>query len=523
MPISSPDQPWWRRPSWWLAAAAAAHQADGLWQLRKTLAWADQPPALGTSAAEPEGLRFHIVLPVLREQGHIADALDWFVPLLGGFPGSTLTVVTTAREEREREHLVDSLTGLRAGQITGQRFPQLTDTEVTELAKAATASTAGVLPRHHAVRILRASPLTSQIVGQELRTRPAGPVPVRHVHYEGTGRKAAQVNAAVERITAAGEGDYIAVYDIDSRPDALLLGRTAAFIGQHLAADGHWPHVVQQSARFTTQQVAERWWDRNLCQGAARLQTLWTLRREIPALRRYSASARRAPQTPAVDTLRRGLAQTVGHGLLVRVDTFRKVGGLPTFTVLDDVPFGYRLTIEGIPVDSLPHTYTVAAPEQVGELLAQGSRWFQNYLDYPACFTQWRGEGEGVHRHAAALAVAVFRGGTWMLATPVTAACLALTLLPRTAPATRVTAATALWLGVVAPVRMLGVAESGRAPGAVETVRQCGQTLAAYLLKSAGPALAIGQWAACGTRQGVLSPKSNHRAAMSAPAGRNAL
>lgn len=509
MSISS-DRPWWRSPAWWVAAAAVTHQADGLRQLRRTLAWVDQPTAPGSPALTEAAVRFHVVLPVLREQEHIADALHWFVALLSGFPGSTLTVVTTAREELEREHLIGSLTGLRAAHITGQRFPQLTETEIAELTREAGAS---VLPQQSAMRVLRARASTPEVVESELTAYRGAEIAVRHVHYEGEGRKAAQVNAAVEQIAPAGEGDYLAVYDVDSRPSELLLARTAAFIGQRVQAEGRWPAVIQQSARFATQGTADGWWDRSVCRGAARLQTLWTLRREIPAFRRYGASTRRPSQGPVVDTLRQGLAQTVGHGLLVRVDTFRMVGGLPTFTVLDDLPFGYRLTIEGIAVDSLPYTYTVAAPEQVEELIAQGGRWFQNYLDYPACYTHWKAEGKGAHRHLAAQAVGAFRGSTWALATPVTAVCLGLALSPRVAPAVRVTAAASLWLGVVAPVRLLGRAESGRALGATETVRHCGETLAAYLLKSAGPALAIGQWAARGSRRTALSPKSNRRSA----------
>jgi hypothetical protein len=68
----------------------------------------------------------------------------------------------------------------------------------------------------------------------------------------------------------------------------------------------------------------------------------------------------------------RGVAQPVGRGLFVRLDVFRGLGGLPTFSVLDDVPFGYRLTIEEIPVDCVPFTAIADAPEDARMLLAQG-------------------------------------------------------------------------------------------------------------------------------------------------------
>ncbi|KJK56028.1 hypothetical protein UK12_25145 [Saccharothrix sp. ST-888] len=329
---------------------------------------------------------------------------------------------------------------------------------------------------------------------------------VRHVHYEGDGRKAAQVNAAVDQLAAHSAEEYIAVYDVDSRPSREFLLRTAEFLARRRAEDGELPRVVQQSARFTTQGAAGTWWERSLCRGAARAQTLWTVRREIPNLRRYATVTRSGPG-------RRGLAQTVGHGLLVRADVFREMGGLPTFTVLDDVAFGYRLTLSGIPVDSLPFTTTVPAAEYLPELLAQSERWFQSYLDYQQCAARWHAQDHGSRLdHAAALAIGAYRGLAWLLVTPATATCLALALGPRTRLPVRATAAAALWTATVAPVRLLAQAE-GRPLTVRETVTQSVETLAGLLLKSIGPMTALGRWAVTGTRHSALAPKSNRRTA----------
>ncbi|MFB7472571.1 glycosyltransferase family 2 protein [Kitasatospora sp. NPDC056184] len=492
-------KPLWRRPSWWIAAAVAARNVNGLRQVRQTLAHVDRP----AQAVSVEPMVLHVVIPVLREQQHISGALAWFVPLLRDFPGSTLTLVSTAREERERAHLVGRLAGATADDLTVQRFPQLTSEELTALAEALAKTGGRVLTLATAAEALSAFPTTADVIASGI----AGlrePV-VRHVHYEGDGRKAAQVNAAVEQLAADSAEEYVAVYDVDSRPSLELLQRTAEFLAYRRAEDGELPRVVQQSARFAAQGAADTWWERALCRGAARAQTLWTLRREIPNLRGYAESAHRT--RPGL----RGLAQTVGHGLLVRTDVFRQVGGLPTFTILDDVAFGYRLTLDGIPVDSLPFTTTVSAAEYLPELLSQSDRWFQNYLDYPQCAARWHAQGHGSRLdHAAALAIGTYRGMAWLLVSPATAACLALVLGPRTRPPVRAAATAALWTATVAPVCQFAKAE-GRPLTVRETAVQSAETLAGLLLKSIGPMTALGRWAATGTRHSALAPKSNRR------------
>lgn len=502
-------KPLWRSASWWIAAAVAARNLAGLRQVRRTLAWADRAaePQAGRRALKPMVL--HVVIPVLREQQQIAGTLAWFIPLLRGQPRSMLTLVSTAREEHERQILAAQLAGATASGLTVERFPQLTDDELAALSEALATSGESSLTGAVALKVLSAFPTTADVITAELARLPrSGPV-VRHVHYQGEGRKAAQVNAAVaELVTVEADQEYIAIYDVDSRPSHELLGQTADFVARHRASAGEVPQVVQQSARFATQGAAGTWWERRLCRGAARVQTLWTLRREIPNLRRYARAARRPHTSFGLP----GLAQTVGHGLLIRADVFREVGGLPTFTVLDDAAFGYRLTLDRVPVDSLPFTTTVPAAEYVSELVAQGERWFQNYLDYPNSAAHWHAEGHGSrHDHATAVATGSFRGMAWLLASPAAAVCLTLVLAPRTRLPTRAAAATALWAATVAPVRALAAAE-GQKLTARQTAVQSVETLAGLLLTSTGPLRALGRRVVTGSRHTELAPKSNRRA-----------
>jgi len=510
---------WWCDPWLWTAAAAAGRHAVGVWRLRQTMAYLSRRP----SAIEPVDTAVavgvaampvvHMVIPVLWEQAHVGAALRWFAELARDVPGATVTIVTTDRENREREHLIDAVTRCPMRRVTARRFPHLGAAELRDLTEAPRAGSGDTLAGEVVRSVLSRRRLTCEVVADLLHDAELADAPIRHVHYPGMGRKAAQVNYAVGLLDAR-DGDYVAVYDVDSRPDLTVLRRTLAEIAARQSADGHLPPVVQQSARFDTAGAAVQAWQRHLCRGAARLQTLWTLRREIPSFRRYATATSRPTGLRALDAARRGLAQTVGHGLLIRIDVFRQVGGLPEYTVLDDLPFGYQLTAAGVPVHPAPMTLVAPAPEHVADLVATHRRWFRNYLDYPACAHVGSRAGRGSPvEHAVALGVAGYRAATWLLASPVTAACTVAVVRRTGAPAARAVAAVALWLGCVTPVRMLAATSPDR-PSLGEQAREAAEVYAAYLLKSIGPIAALADTvmvAASPASRLTLSPKTHHR------------
>ena len=510
----------WRNPLWWVVAATAARHAAGVWQLRRTLAYLDTrlvEPVVAPARPSRDPVNLHMIIPVLWEQQHVDSALHWFADLLAQLPGSTLTVVSSSREDRERSVLLEQLTADPARPVTASRFPHLDDTILKQLQQA---QQAGVLTRPAATAVLQQMPSTGEVVAAVLGGGGLDTTRIRHVHYDGLGRKAAQVNAAVAQLTGAGDRDFVAVYDVDSRPDLVLLQRTITFITHRAAVDGQLPCVVQQSARFVTAGTADRGWQRAVCRGGARLQTLWTLSREIPSFRRYAQVTRQ--DRPVLGVLRRGLAQTVGHGLLIRRDILRRTGGLPEFTTLDDLPFGFRLTVDDIPVDVVPALATAAAPEHPRDLIGQQRRWFANYLDYPACAAAARTVQAGTPAgRAGALTVATYRGAAWALASAATVACTAAVVMPRTPTSVRAVAAAALWLGCVTPTRMLTAYDrrtggARQAPaGLLAQAAACGEVYAAYVLRSVGPLAALAT--AVRRRPAVLAPKTHRRAAPEDP------
>ena len=449
----------WTRLLGAATVAVAGRQVVGMLNLRSTLSWLGEGP---TSAAVvdtvPREAAFpvHFVVPVLHEQAHVVAMMTWFSALLQQLPGSTLTVVTSERETTER--------ALRRRTVPGA---------------GGAATTSDVV--------------AGAVVGGSVHPR------VRHVHYRGTGRKAAQVNFAARGLDRSG---YVAVYDVDSRPSVDLLRTTLDTAGSCRDQTGELPPVIQQSARFVVAGAHPAAWQRFVCRGAARLQTLWTLRREIPSFRRYCAATGIGAARPGV--VRRGLAQTVGHGLLVRADVLAGIGGFPTYTVLDDFPLGYRLSVLGVNVVPVAVTTQVPAAGSVAELIAQGRRWFHNYLDYPLCARRARSEGVGDSwSRASALGVGLYRGATWLLRST-GAAAVAVIVAPG------VNRTTALLTGVVAPIRMLARADARPLPVS-RLLIESSELLAANLISSAGPALAVVERMVSGQPGAGISPKAGAR------------
>lgn len=519
---------WTRAAAWCLAGGLAGRHAVGLWHLHRTLRYLRVGSALAGvgSTAPVDGAGplperrvpcLHVVLPVLAEQGHVEAALEWFASLLDRSPVATITIVTTAREERERDALVRVLVNGWPSSA-GHQLVQFGEDQVRAL-RQVRVSAGGQRAAVAAVRTALASvPLTAQVVDECLAGSRYRDLPIRRVHYGGNGRKAAQVNFAVSTLDAE-LSDYVVVYDVDSRPTREQIEDTVRFMAARAHLDAEPVSVVQQPARFVTAGVSTRWWERELCHGAALLQTLWTLRREVPAVRRSTTAIRRGNGRAAVDAVRRALGITVGHGLLVRRDVYAAAGGLPEYTTLDDLPFGYRLTVMGVPVDVAPVLAAVPAPETVAELVATHRRWFGSYLEYPRCAAVARVDrcGTPVGR-TVALVTGGYRGLTWLVTSPVTAAALVLVVAPKVRPALRLLAAGGLGVGVVAPAWVLAGFE-GRPSTVRGVAADSGRLLLGYLVKSAGPVETLARAAtaaALGARRDeTFSPKTHRRTAPS--------
>jgi len=472
-----------RAAAWAAALALVARHGAGAWQLAGTLSW------LARRAGEPQPAHgrlppVHVVIPVLREQGQVRPALDWWRTVLPLFPGMSLTLVSTAREDHDRALLARAACH---GPLTSSRLPQLAECEL-DLLRAARQH--GRLTEAAASAILGQAPSTGDVIDRELASTSGERI--SHIAYPGLGCKAAQVNHAVLSLPHEG---YLAVYDIDSRP--ALEELTAAY-----ACLADQPPVVQVHALFRAGGGECSRADRVLARGAAVLQSIWTLRREVPYARRHQHFTGRPG---ALAAWRAGLSQPVGHGLYLRHDVHAATGGFPEDSVLDDVPAGVALTLAGIPVLSVPALATVPAPESAAEIIAQHRRWYWSYLDYPVVLRDAarRQAGTPARRRLVA-AVALYRGTAWLAAGPVTLLAVLAAIAPRSRPALRATALVGLTLATAVPAAATARVRDGRLSAAAVS-QDSGALLAAYLMRSAGPWLAVAD-AARGRRPGTGAP-----------------
>ena len=194
---------------------------------------------------------------------------------------------------------------------------------------------------------------------------------VRHHHVaDPCAGMAEQINAAAaaefDRLAATGVEParvWVGIYNADSRPHPDTLTALAALAA--LAVTEPDARVVQQSALFTANLRARPGLGGVFCDGAALLQSRWTLAREIPRLRAQARQARRSrARWPRV-------AHCVGHGLFVRGDTWRMLGGLPTATMNEDLALGYQLSAAQVPDDPLPLIEYAEAPDTASAVVRQ--------------------------------------------------------------------------------------------------------------------------------------------------------
>ncbi len=460
-----------RAVSWTAVLCVAGRHAAGNWQLARTLAWLARR---GRDPADGEAPHVHVVMPVLREQRHVNDALDWWREILPLFPGMTLTIVSTAREERERD--AASVTATQ-GQRPQKELPARGRPTYPMIASRAWHR--GLVTPGSCATSADSSmaPLTREVVEQALRS--ADQPRIRHITYPGQARKAGQVNYAGRTLPATG---YLAVYDVDSRPGVEVIRRTRAELTGPAAPPVAQHHALHRAAAGQTGVAAA------LVRGSAELQTIWTLRREIPYARRYQ---KWAGQRGLPAWLRGGLPQPVGHGLYVRQDALAAIGGLPEATVLDDVPAGIPLALAGLRTMSIPHLTEVPAPETVSEVVAQHRRWFCSYLDYPAILQAAARAGLGQPAQRRVLGfIAAYRGTAWLAATPLTAATVAAAISPGSSPGLRSAAWAALALAAVLPAGLTAALNGDRIL-CFRTATISADLLAAYMLRSAGPWLAV--------------------------------
>lgn len=474
---------------WTGVAAVAMRGVSGSRHVLTSLAWLtrSQPPPPMVAGG---GQHLVLIVPLLREQRLITSIATCMTRLAAWWGSASVVLVTTEREHADHQaactRLPDLALALSCGRPTGSFAGVLPQDRLDGLAVHAGQPAARCLK---AVRAEFGALESTPAIAAQLAARSDWPVPVRHCHLpDPRGTMADQVNHAaaseLDRLTRAGINPaqvWLAVYNADSEPSPATLPALAGLLDAHPDAQ-----IVQQPAVFTRSLGAGLAAD-----GAALLQSRWTLAREIPRLRRQAAHAR---ATSARGRLVPPLAHCVGHGLFIRADVFARLGGLPTATMNEDLAFGFLACAAGVPIDPLPVLELADSPVTVAGVIRQARQWFWSYPQYPAAAQLAAAVGLGTRWTRIMLtAQGLARGVLWLGLSPAIALAA---ILPVTARHKKTAAVAAA--GALAAYYGVPFAALARYLHRTGTAARCGPRelaggLIACLTSSLGPWWCLGQ------------------------------
>lgn len=297
-----------------------------------------------------------VLLPMLREQSVIAEAVAAFAALEYPPDRAAIVIITTAREDAQRQRQRVRLLQLAARpkltpDLLRGVFPAGRCREVAEQVNVtAPARRSAVL-----AELFDAEPTTAHIAAS-LAAESPGPLAVHHAHQPAvSGRKAGQLNFALDQLEdllaplgwtqAAIEDTFIAVYDADAVPDVRTLQAFASAAERHRARTGSYPALIQQQ-RLPL--LARRPFPPGPVGLLLTEEWIYQLRRslgiELARLRLHQwLAAERLPRF--VKALGRPMIYGVGCGLAVHLPAIGRIGGFPE--PMEDLGTGHRLSLLG--------------------------------------------------------------------------------------------------------------------------------------------------------------------------------
>lgn len=212
------------------------------------------------------------------------------------------------------------------------------------------------------------------------------------------GGKAGQVNTVIAKLLQSSrqhEDFFVAIYDVDSRPDMRIFTQVCCGVERVYQQPSMYFGNLQKISPF--QQVG------------AILQTRWELCHNLPSIRGHH------PTRPITR-----LPACTGHGLFIRGDVFDQVGILSTESETEDIEFGYRLAWHGILPSPVAVVDLVDYALTAKDSIVQTARWFAGELRLPEYKRSWsnRWRHEGVPTRTAFLK-RYYLTSRWALGVPV--------------------------------------------------------------------------------------------------------
>lgn len=192
-----------------------------------------------------------------------------------------------------------------------------------------------------------------------------------HVHYPfAPASKAAQINWAIRQHSNSAvqnpKARLIGIYDVDARPPL----NTVAALLEEVPTSGQWPELLQQLTVYYS------------AAGRTPYSTLWG---QIAALWQTRFSYLVEALVLSLKGRSRGgvLRWMIGNGLFIRGDVFEQMDGFSSEHPIEDIEFGFRVSLAGLPIVVLPIFLESGNPASFFEDVRQKSRWFSGLWHYP--------------------------------------------------------------------------------------------------------------------------------------------
>jgi len=270
---------------------------------------------------EKTKIKFHILIPVLREQKIVIETIKHFLKIKGNY---CLYLITTEKEIFEKKN--------------NNRIPKK----------------------------YKKLPTTKEIIENHLKQNPQLLKKIKIIHYPQTvGDMAHQLNYVLKKLNnVADKNDFVIVYNADSRVKPNILQKYLNIIRSEKQCN-----VVLQSALFLSNYNKLS----NFLKSIALLQTRWTLAHEIP----------RVLKTNGKLGFTEG-AHVVGHGLCIKYCFIKKIGGFPQDFLNEDLPLGYFIRLNGAKINLLHDLENADTPTTTNNMFNMYRTWFYGVMYYPS-------------------------------------------------------------------------------------------------------------------------------------------
>jgi cellulose synthase/poly-beta-1,6-N-acetylglucosamine synthase-like glycosyltransferase len=220
--------------------------------------------------------------------------------------------------------------------------------------------------------------------------------------------RAVQINYAVDHALAgpAADAEILGFYDVDSRPHPATLHWVAWHHVRGIRCQQQVLHYLDAANDLAARNAPP------LCVANAVYQGSWSLTKEWPNLLRY-----RHQWSTVGGPYRRSLYLN-GHGQFLSRALFEEIGGAPVEVVTDGIQLGYRLSLLGEPIASIPLFCSDDVPATVSGLHQQHRRWFAGNIRFADACDWARAHGRAVP--ATAVVDNLLLNASWLLRLPLT-------------------------------------------------------------------------------------------------------